>query len=413
MPSTFFFLLGTLLLSLNFIRPFGLALSDWMCFVAIIFAIIETITIDKENFIPWIKNDLVIFAYLILIGGLISLANSKNIKIGLSEIVQQLYVITIYISLIGIMIRRGKTKEIVLAIIISGAFSASVAIIDFFTGSKIGLLLSGTPNAQYWGRYAGTLGHPNKFGYFLVITSILSLTFLLDSKKVFLKTILLFLLFVQIFGIYLSGSVTAYIGFVSAVLLILITNPTLRSKIPKNSTKQIVGMFVLILAGILLSISNANVFDSVISFITKNIMRVQTTTAYSRMHVYKQALNMIFQSPLIGIGYDQVSTSGLGFDKRLDVHNVLLQTWFVGGLWSFIGLFCIYCKLGWNSLFFLRNYKKNNYPTILIGLAATTLAIIIMDQFQDAIYQREKWLIFGIFSVYVWMEKKAIIKNGT
>lgn len=38
-------------------------------------------------------------------------------------------------------------------------------------------------------------------------------------------------------------------------------------------------------------------------------------------------------------------------------------------------------------------------------LAASALAFVLMDQFQDAIYQREKWLVAGLLLGAVWVSK--------
>jgi hypothetical protein len=55
---------------------------------------------------------------------------------------------------------------------------------------------------------------------------------------------------------------------------------------------------------------------------------------------------------------------------------------------------------------------------MLLGTAATALSIILMDQFQDAVYQREKWLVFGILAAWYWTRmytyqgKPAISRTG-
>ena len=68
MLSNYFFLFGTLLLSLNIFRPFGLAISDWLYFSALILMVLETLTIDKGNAKVWINKYFYIPVWLILFG---------------------------------------------------------------------------------------------------------------------------------------------------------------------------------------------------------------------------------------------------------------------------------------------------------------------------------------------------------
>ena len=114
MPSTFFFVAATLLLSLNFVRPFGLAISDWLYFIALGLALVETAF--TKAFLK--KNRLILPAGLVLFGALISTSRAQDVPTAIFEIVQQLYVITIFVSLVWIMVRRGYTGLIINVFII-------------------------------------------------------------------------------------------------------------------------------------------------------------------------------------------------------------------------------------------------------------------------------------------------------
>lgn len=408
MPSTIFFLIGTLLLSLNLVRPFGLAISDWFYFTSMGLALLETIIVDRQNRSCWFTNRFLWCAFLILLGGILSLVNSQNYKVAVFEIIQQLYVISVFISLIWIMVKRGQIKRILYALILSGIIAATIASIDYLTGSRLGPLLSNTPSAQFWGRYAGPLGHPNKLGFFLVITSILTLPVIRDAKNRFGKIIWLILFLLQVFGIYLSGSVTAFIGFVFAFMAYLFASIKKRTAPIKVFSGLVIITLVLSFGSILSGNSTmVGFFESIWDKIDQSINRVQMSTANSRMVVYREALENISKSPIVGVGFDQISTSGTT-NRLLDVHNVFIQTWYVGGLLAFIGLCSLYLWIGFSALKTLLDFHLGNHPTYAVGLASVALAIMLMDQFQNALYQREKWLVIGLFSAYIWMTKKAV-----
>lgn len=413
MLSTFFFILATLFLSLNFIRPFGLAISDWLYFGALFSTLFETLISKKHNFSIWAPRSSFFWsAMLITLGAVISLANSNNPSIAIVELFQQLYVITVFISLIWIMVRRGKIELIITVFIISGVFSASVAAIDFFMGTHYGPILSGTPQILLWGRYAGTLGHPNKLGYFLVITTILTFYKLFITKgrknKFGSVIIILMAILVQGFGIYLSGSVTAYMGVLIGLFCLLYIAVPSRIRI----IFLVLG-FLLVLAALLINMIWINtIFNQPLgipesSLIGKGISRVLNITAGERVDLYQLSIDYIVQSPIIGAGYDQISTSGISQGARQlpgTIHNSLLEIWYVGGLFAFLGWLIVHIYILKIALGNIFRQSKGQF-ILSIALSTAVIATLLMDQFQNSIYLREKWLVIGLLAGLNWKDK--------
>ncbi len=409
MPSTFFFLAGTLLLAFNLIRPFGVAISDWFYFLALIFAVLETFTIDNSNRSCWFNNRFLGPAWLILLGSILSLYHSKFIPIAIVEIVQQLYVITFFVSMISIMIHRKKMEAIVIAFIGSGLIAASIAMFDYFTGAEIGPILSGTIDMQLWGRYAGPLGHPNKLGYFLAITSTLSLSRLMASLsnevKRRLRLVWAVIYIVQLFGLYLTGSMTAYLGvLLSNIILIFSSKIFARKTMIFAYLVLLFGASILYLRGVLGVTYELN--SSAIQEISAaTIERVRTKTAEARLLIYDEAISYIFRNPIIGAGMDQNSTSGIELTRRElsgSIHNIFLQVWYTGGIVSLIGWSIVLFYAGWNALRYLFFSTSEITSYLALGLAAAVVGILLMDQFQDGIYQREQWLAINLFVATVW-----------
>jgi len=410
MPSTFVFVAATLLLSLNFVRPLGLAVSDWLYFGSLGLAFIETFLIERRHLSCWWRNRFLWAVVLILFGAILSTMRSRHWGVALIELVQQIFVVTLFISLTWIMVRRGKLSWMVLAFIFSGVFTAGVVLIDYFTGSNFGPILSGTSSTQIWGRYAGTLGHPNKLGCYLVLTALLSLGQLLTIKpyrgKNFVQLIWVLLIAVQLFGIYLSGSMTAYVGGVFGIVVFYFSSRFVFIRNTRTLRALAVASVLVILFSIITSIdlidSSFNLANS--SFV-QAFNRVQTSTARSRLFVYKEALDQIARNPWFGVGYDQLSTSGIGKSSRYltaTVHNPLLQIWYAGGLLAFIGWLAIYFSFGWSVLSLLVKGMHSKIPLQILALSAAALSILLMDQFQDAVHQREKWLVIGLLAGWIW-----------
>jgi len=170
-PSILFFIVGTLLLSLNFVRPFGFAISDWFYFGALLLTFIETLRVDRINFSCWTRNHFLWMAGLILVGATISTANSLffegsllgNYSTGLCHH-------TVYFTHLG----NGEARQdgcCCKGFYLVGGIHSEYRCSGYFAKTRFGPRLSGTLLINLWGRYAGTLGTPNKLGYFLVITS--------------------------------------------------------------------------------------------------------------------------------------------------------------------------------------------------------------------------------------------------
>jgi O-antigen ligase len=410
MPSTILFIVATLLLSLNHVRPFGLAVSDWLYFGALGFALLETFLMQRRHTSCWWQNRFLWAVALILIGAIISTMNSQDWFTALVEIFQQTFVMTLFVSLTWIMVRRDKTKTILLAFILSGGLAAGIVLTDYLTGSRLGPVLSGTPNIQLWGRFAGPLGHPNKLGYFLVLTTLLSLGQLMNIKSTrfaFPARLLWGVLTaVQIFAIYLSGSLSAYLGLITGFILFVLSSKMILNKVTRTlgvaaAAVTLVIAFWFIATPVLISDLPAFKENSIV----RAFNRVQTDTAGSRMATYAQAWDEITQNPWFGVGYDQISTSGVSASSRFldfSVHNPLLQIWYTGGIFAFIGWTAVYLSIAWMAVAILRNAWQRPLSPYILGLAVATLALLLMDQFQDSIYQREKWLVIGLLCGIAW-----------
>lgn len=420
MPSTVLFVIATLLLSLNLVRFFGMAVSDWLYLGALGFGLLETFLLQRRHVPCWWQNRFLGAVALILFGAVVSTMNSQDWRTALVEIFQQLFVMTLFLSLTWIMVRRGNSRSILMAFILSGLFTAGVTLVDTLTGSRFGPALSGTPNIQLWGRFAGTLGHPNKLGYYLVLTTLLSVGQLFDTHSA--RSALLsrlgwgVLVALQVLGIYLSGSMTAYLGVFMGLVIFIFSSKTHFSK-SARTLGRVAGAAVLILALWLIAdpiliAGSQGLKDNAVS---QAFNRVQTNTAGSRLATYAQAWDEIIRNPWFGVGYDQISTSGVSRMSRFldfSVHNPLLQIWYTGGLFAFLGWLAVYVSVGWMALSVLRIGKEQTLPSQALSLAATVLALLLMDQFQDSIYQREKWLVIGLLVGFVWEQLPARTGRG-
>jgi hypothetical protein len=373
-------------------------------FIALFLAIIDTLVYKKNLIKIWMPKGILLFsAVLVILGAIISMEHTLNLRIALIELCQTIYVITIFLSLILYMVIIGKEEKTISAFVLSGVFAATVASIDFFLGKYYGLMLSGIPNISYLGRFTGPLGHPNKLGYFLVITIILTFYKLIATKGkrkgVGVGIALFFALLIQGIGIYLSGSVTAYIGLLVGVFCLLYAFSSAKLR----KTIIIFGYF-LIICLLIFEIIRINLvyppslFFPESSLVGKGINRVLNITAKARLDLYKLAMDYILRNPIIGIGFDQNASSGIMQDLRLlagSIHNPFIQLFYIGGFFAFLGWLLIHFHL--SKIAFINIFKQSSKHSFLTTmLSVIVIAMVVMDQSTNAIYAREKWLAVGL-----------------
>ena len=408
--STYLFVAGTLLLSLNFVRIAGLAVSDWCYFGALGLALIETSRDEDTGMTFWVRNRFIWPSVLVILGAAISTVNAAYPLLAATELIQQVFVATLFVSLVWLMVMRQKARTVIHAFIGTGVLTVTVAVLDKITGSEIGPRAFGTSQVEVWDRYVGTLEHPNKFGYFLVLTVLLTSVRLLETvdrhggrgRPLGWAA----LIALQLYGIYLSGSMTAYIGLAAGIVILALVARKRVTRLAVWSLPVLIACVFVVGVGMLageVAISGDGWYEN--SLVKAGVDRVARYTAKARLEVYSQAVERILSNPLIGEGYDELSTSGLEMYYRSledSVHNSFVQVWYVGGFLAFLGWLLIYISLGVMSVRIIAESARERAFLPMLGVALAGIAIIIMDQFQDSIYQREKWLVFALLAGFSW-----------
>ncbi len=403
MISNYFFLLATFLISLNGIRIFKLGISDTVYLVATVLAIFETLIYDRRNRFCWLKNQLLFPAWIIATGALLSLFRSNYFGIATLEIIQSIYVITFFISLSWIMVRRGLLGKTINVFIGSALIAVSIAIFDYLTKSNIGPMIAGMPDEVQVVRFAGPFEHPNTLGGFLMVASALVLVKWLKGrgKIEFVFNSILMVLF--LFGIYLSGSNAALVGECMVFGVIFLFSS-------KNSRQKLIAYIVPILGTVLLFFLLSGSYIDFFDTITRNVNRAVNTTISLRVEIYGYAFDSIRENLIFGVGYDQLPTSGIPDNARLlpgQVHNVLISILYVGGIISLVGWGIAYVYIFTIAGKVCFSQKKHLFSLHFgLGLAAGVIAIILIMQAQASLYRRDWWLVIGLLLAVFWETKK-------
>jgi O-antigen ligase len=130
-------------------------------------------------------------------------------------------------------------------------------------------------------------------------------------------------------------------------------------------------------------------------------LRATSSSIATRAEFLRKGLDLLLENPLLGYGMDQTGTGGLSRDAseyltELYIHNTVIQMWFGGGIFALLGALVLYgrgLRLAWEGM---RAYVLGAAAPWVLGLAASTVSWILMDQVQANIYQRFKWLIVAL-----------------
>lgn len=140
-------------------------------------------------------------------------------------------------------------------------------------------------------RISASFVHPNDFGVYLLIVSIIFIVFLISSRSLLRnKLIAFFLLALSMINLFLTQSRGAWISFASAFLVV----GTLKSR-------RMIGVFlaILLVLFILLPYSaQERVF---------NLADLKEGTTWERLMLWKGAINMIKEHPFLGFGVNTYS----------------------------------------------------------------------------------------------------------
>lgn len=228
----------------------------------------------------------------------------------------------------GIFRRSPKAlRWSAIALLLSQSVSSSAALVQAF-----GISVGGF--AAVDGRSPGFSGHPNILGMVagvaVVICAYLVIT---DSGP---RATLLSVAFINVGGLIASGSVSSLIAFILGMLVLLV-GLRVRLRIP---------VFIGVVSyGALNLVSQ---LSESLSTIRTPLDRIRQVTGQSdkistwdvRQSTFDYAWQGILEDPFLGVGL--TDSDGVTFNQTTITHNVLLRSWFQGGLGLGIAFFILY-----------------------------------------------------------------------
>ncbi|MBG6184980.1 O-antigen ligase [Arthrobacter sp. CAN_A214] len=225
--------------------------------------------------------------------------------------------------------------------------------------------------AVLYGRSTGLAGHPNILGV-LSGMAVLMLTAALVGRSN-RKALVAVLLLLNVAALIASGSISSMIATLMGFLIFLVA-----ARVPLKALVLITGTSVLAL-WILSSVASEGLLRGPLERFRQ--VTGQTTnigTLDAREQTYQYAWEGIQRDPWFGRGLDQIS--GLTGDQRTVTHNVILRTWFQGGLALGLAYAVIAVLIIWIALGALRRGRDAVSASLLIMAASFSLTSAALEQ---------------------------------
>jgi hypothetical protein len=396
-----FYLLGTLAMVLNLVRPLPIDLSigDLFLLVALAFLCLEGLARERKlrEWMP--PHPLWIPAMLFVFGGLLSSFRAARPEISIAVVIKTWFVLTLWVSMGMVMVRRGRLRQVLAAFLIGVTFTSVIAVLDSFTGADLGGAISGR-TANFWGRMDGTMGHPNELGFITSVAVPLFAGSLLHEwysrRRLLPMGLCSFGLVAALWADFLSGSGA---GWLSVCVSSLVIGWVWFSRTSTRGRLLLaVGLVLaLVVGGRLVLAQDVRGYSSSI-WLEWNLERIIATTGPGRIGLLGEAIQQISESAIVGAGMDQVGTGGLTSAElvtSVSIHNTIITSWVAGGVFAWVGLMWIYIVCLRTVLEVMRRSGK---PTdwIAVALAASVLGWIVFDQTQPHLYHRYTWLTVAL-----------------
>lgn len=392
-------LLGLIMIrpSLDILGDYSLGIINLAGLMAI-FSIGISIIIIYKNKKHLLNIPLTLPILIFIVINFLFIFNNEILLIGFTEFVRVISFLLMYFAVYLIIKSNADIKHIISTVIFSSVIPMIYAVFEW--GFGLGIYT----NPGFDNRIAGTFGHPNVFGYFLLIIISLIMYILLEYKLNKTDQYLIIsynvILSVLLILTYTRG---AWIGLFILLLGIGFV------KMPKMST--FLGIILVPVISLILFIYDWLQKNILIGYpAIKKIPIINRITGLFdgdpsdsilwRRQMWDDMINKGLESPIIGYGTGSVTTiteqvRGLKLGA-LEVHNDYIKVFVESGLIGLvIYLFMIVSILG--LVFYNYLKTKNNYILITLFIS---LAVYLSSLWDNLLRQTAvMWIYFVILAI--------------
>lgn len=346
-----------------------------------------------------------VFCISFLLLSVLSLSNAANVTLGLFELIRASMAFLIFLFITTYLDNENKLRQTIILLLVGAVPQVAAGLYQFVFNKDIGGYLFGemslTP--EMWAqepmtRVGGLIGHPNAFATYLVMVLPFCLMFWSRRDSAMTKVLSFILFSAGVLALVCSQSRGAWIGFglsFVAVFFVFLK----RRGILSIRVWAVTGLVLLSL-----SLVTALSYD----VLKKRVFLDDRGSASSRIPMMVDALNVIQDNPILGVGINNYALAVSRYDvtgihrewQATTVHNLFLLVSAESGIAAGVVF------AGFWLLILLRARKlsmspKDDYFFMGLAFVMSLIGFLVIHQvdpnyrFYPSI-QRLIWLIAGL-----------------
>lgn len=394
-----FFYAGTLIISLTTFRPVATFFngSDTLYLLAAVLLVLRLLY-EGQSLMQVFVFDNPFFKPLLMFifGASLSLINSSDVHVAVISTIKYIFFLGIWLPT-GIYLLNTRLRiKWMLAILVAAAMLPIIpAIGDFYFNTRMTisidrlLSMNLVQTIPEGGRFGSVMGHPNNFGYMIVVVYPISLWMIFFYGKIRAKSFgLLFLCLLLTSNLITASRSTAIAMAIQTFSFIAF--------MPQRTIKQKASFFIFIImlfGGVITVAVKAKpviIVDRFVEMATYELGEYEPDT--ERIDFMLEAWQAIRKHPIAGIGVDHTSWS----EKSILVHNTILRLWAAIGICGLFFSSWIYYLGLHTAIMNLKNtinVKSQNYGPISLILFVSFIGWFFVDMVQPQLHDRFKFII--------------------
>ena len=411
--SLIFFYTGTLLISLTTFRPVAsfFNASDAFYLLAILLLTIKLLHAG-ENPLRLFTRDNPFFKPLLifLLGATLSLTNS-------ADLTTALIVIGKYVFLFGIWLPSGirllntpQRINTMLFVLVAAALVPLIpGISDYYFHTRMTVVIDRVLNMNMEhpipleGRFGSVMGHPNNFGFLLVVVYPVALWLIFYHQDARCKWMGVVFYAALLFGCMVTASRSAIIAMAVQSVCFLAFMPHYRHR-----WKIAAFALLVVFSGTVLLITIKTqpvvILDRFIEMSGYNIGEYEPDL--ERIDYVKKALWDIRDHPLTGTGAEDAAVG-----PDIGVHNTVFRLWASIGLWGLIFAFWVYGQALFSGFLLIKQKLRageRESASVAFLLLISIGGWILIDMVQPQFYDRFKFITLILLFSLAAQSRKAI-----
>lgn len=389
----------------------GISLRINHLIVTVTFLVFLTLGLATKKLKVRLDKTFILIGFF-LIANFISLTSALDLGRAIQVLIFILFVLMVYFLTTNLVTNSNVLKNVILALIFSAAIEGILGIYQFL-GDLAGLpleltgLKEGYDKSTFgFARVHGSALEPLYFANFLFIPLGLAISSILSKKSILPKGSIWPILVLVLINFALTVSRGAYLGF---IFFLIILGIFYFKRLFNFKNIFIAGATIFVVGlGIWFFLSRAEpeAIDEFVSHVkVEDYTKGESVNA--RVKAYQEAWTAFSEKPYFGIGPGNYGPFAEGYPQERPesgwpiVNNQYLEALAENGIVGLSILILLFLVVLYRAIRAYFKTKDLYFKTIIIGMIAALVGILVQYNFFSTIYIIHIWFLLGLLTATV------------